>query len=161
MGEDRIQKIIQLEEKAASQGEAVSSIRWETAELYWIEYEKDNTPQSEIAKRVGKSKVHVHYMIKCWDIVKDLPKESFPDFQEAYHSPEVRGEAGQDKGGDRKHKGNAPEDFSAHGLAQSAAEAVDSLARNPAMWPQLTDDDIALLRETKDTLRVMIRDIGR
>jgi hypothetical protein len=107
-------------------------------------------------------------MQKCWKLVGQVQYEAFkddfaqyPNFTTIYQSDEIRGEGDQDKGGDRKRSGHDQEDFSAHGLTVAASNAVGSLADNPAFWPLLTDEDIEMLRETKDALRALIRDVGR
>jgi hypothetical protein len=107
-------------------------------------------------------------MKKCWEIVGQVQYEAFkddyaayPNFTTIYQSDEVRGDGDGDKGGDRRQKGHAPDDSSPHGLAQAAADAIEALATDRSLWRHLTDDDIELLRDTKDKLRVLIRDIGR
>jgi hypothetical protein len=95
MDEQRIARIIELEGNATKPERIASEVRWETARLYWEEYQS-GTSQAAIAEKVGKSRPHVTYMVKCWDITgrhmaDDLA--SFPDFQTIYRSPEVRGQS--------------------------------------------------------------------
>lgn len=80
----RIARIIELEGKDRT----ASATRWETAKLYWEEAHS-GTPQKDIAERVGKSRPYVCHMVKTWERFGNLANR--PSFNEAYHSPEVRG----------------------------------------------------------------------
>ena len=171
MHNGEVAEIVRLEGEAAKTEKASSGDRWHAAQLIHGQLQTKTFRQlsQDIKDAGGKGSIgHLERMKKCWEVVGSVQWEalkddfaSYPNFTTIYQSDEIRGENPEDKGGDRKHRGQDQEDFSAHGLAQSAADAVDSLVRNPAMWPQLADDDISLLRDTKDKLRVLIRDIGR
>jgi hypothetical protein len=92
MDEQRIARIIELESQASKPESAASAVRWETARLYWEEY-RAGTPQKDIAEKVGKSRPHVCYMVKCWEICGRKITGDLPDFQTIYRSPEVRGQS--------------------------------------------------------------------
>jgi len=98
---DRIARIIELEGEAAKSEKIASAVRWETAKLYWEEAQS-GTAKTDIAEKVGKSRPHVSYMVKCWEICGRKLMGSladFPDFQSIYHSEQVRGpSAGTDYG---------------------------------------------------------------
>jgi len=46
-----------------------------------------------LASEIGKSQTHVSHMAKTWETHGRLPRQSLPSFNEAYHSPEVRGKS--------------------------------------------------------------------
>jgi hypothetical protein len=98
---DRIARIIELESAAAKPEQVASATRWRIAKLYWEEH-NSGTTQAEIAERVGKSRPHVSYMVKCWEVCGRLFSgrlSAFPDFQTIYRSPEVRGQSAEPPSG--------------------------------------------------------------
>lgn len=171
MHNGEVEEIVRLEGQAAQTEKASSGDRWRAAQLIHgqLAHKTFRQLSQDIKEAGGKGSIgHLERMKKCWEIVGSVQWEAFkddfaqyPNFTNIYQSDEIRGENPEDKGGDRKRKPNDHEDFSAHGLALAASNAVASLVENPAFWPLLTDEDVELLRETKDTLRVLIRDIGR
>jgi hypothetical protein len=172
MQNDEVAEIVRLEGQAAQTEKASSADRWRAAMLINGQLERMTYRQlsAAIKEHGGKGSIgHLERMSKCWELVGQVQYEAFkddfaayPNFSTIYQSDEVRGEGGQGKSGERGHGGGRePEDNSASGLARSIASCTDTLIQNPAFWPLLTDDDIGLLRETKDKLRVLIRDIGR
>ena len=112
---DRIARIIELERAAAKPEQLASATRWETAKLYWEEAHSGTT-QTDIAAAVGKSRPHVSYMIKCWEITGKLltgSLASFPDFQTVYRSSEVRGQSAENGTyGDGERRQRQPDDIS-------------------------------------------------
>ena len=171
MENGEVAEIVRLEGQAAQTEKASSADRWRAAQLIHgqLEHKTFRKLSEDIKTAGGKGSIgHLERMKKCWEIVGSVQWEAFkddfaqyPNFTTIYQSDEIRGEGEGDKGGDRKRKGSDQEDFSAHCLAQAASDAVASLAENPAFWPLLTDEDLEMLRETKDTLRALIRDVGR
>ena len=158
---DRIARIIELEGQAARPEKIASAVRWETAQLYWEEFHA-GTPQKDIADRVGRSRPHVCYMVKCWEIYVVRPGfefdsyEALGDFSAAYRSEQVRGADSQGNGQEQpqpegagrrrqrpRHKETQPasDDYSAHGLVEKIAGAVALLAS----YPPLTGADRATL----------------
>jgi hypothetical protein len=166
-----VAEIVRLEGQAAKTEKASSADRWHAAKLIFDQLVHKSFRQlsQDIKEHGGKGSIgHLERMNKCWKLVGQVQYEAFKDDYAAYpnfttisQSDEVRGESDGDKGGDRRHSGNAPDDTSAHGLAQSAADAIEALVTDRSLWRQLTTDDIELLRDAKDKLRVLIRDIGR
>ncbi len=171
MHNGEVLEIVRLEGQAAKADKNVSSDRWRAAQLIHgqLQHKTFRQLSQDIKEAGGKGSIgHLERMKKCWDVVGQVQYEAFkddfaqyPNFTTIYQSDEVRGEREGDKGGDRRHSGNAPDDSSAHGLAQAAADAIEALATDRSLWRQLTADDIELLRDAKDKLRVLIRDIGR
>jgi hypothetical protein len=116
---DRIARIIELEGTAAKPERIASEVRWRIARLYWEEH-ASGTSQTEIAERVGKSRPHVSYMVKCWEVCGRLfkgPLAKFPDFQTIYRSAEVRGASAEngthERGGDGSRRQRQPDDIHA------------------------------------------------
>lgn len=115
---DRIARIIELEGTAAKPEKVASEVRWETARLYWEEA-RSGTSQTDIAAAVGKSRPHVSYMIKCWEVCGRLftgKLAGFPDFQSIYRSAEVRGQSAEptsERGGDGSRRQRQPDDIHA------------------------------------------------
>lgn len=171
MQNGEVAEIVRLEGQAAKTEKASSADRWRAAQLIngQLEHKTFRQLSQDIKEAGGKGSIgHLERMKKCWELVGSVQWEAFkddfaqyPNFTTIYQSDEIRGENPEGKGGDRKPKGNDHEDFSAHGLTLAASNAVGSLVDNPAFWPLLTDDDTAMLRDTKDKLRILIRDIGR
>jgi hypothetical protein len=173
---NRIQEIVRLQKEAEASEASASERRWAEAKLIWEELQHKTYRQlsGEIKAEGGSGSLrHLTLMNRCWQYVvvdkghEHLRFDKLPKFNDVYHSDEVRGESDQedtDTGSspERRRKPQPePDDYSASGLARRIASCTDSLIKNPAFWPLLTDDDIVLLRETKDKLRVLIRDIGR
>jgi hypothetical protein len=77
-GPSRIERLIELEHDNTTN-------RWEAAQLYFEEAEGGAT-QAEIAGWVGKSKPHVHRMIRVWAEHGSKGEVERPDFQDAYRA---------------------------------------------------------------------------
>jgi hypothetical protein len=113
---DRIARIIELESAAAKPEQVASATRWRIAKLYWEEH-NSGTTQAEIAERVGKSRPHVSYMVKCWEVCGRLFSgrlSAFPDFQSIYRSAEVRGQSAEPTGrgnGGNERRQRQPDDI--------------------------------------------------
>lgn len=84
----RVDQIIYIEAQADKLEEDVNSLRWQAAELIWQELDSGKS-QRQLASEIGKSATHVNHMAKTWRVC--LGKHPLPPFNEAYHSPEVRG----------------------------------------------------------------------
>lgn len=92
---DRIARLIELENIS---GAAHNAIRWEAAHLYWQEVQSGRT-KADLAREIGKTQMHVMYMYRCWDYIRQVgvPRDgdafryaAIKDFNEVYHSDEVR-----------------------------------------------------------------------
>lgn len=81
--EDRVREIIECERSLEKDG-------YRAAELISAEL-SDGRSQREVAADIGKSQPHVLYMGRVWEVWGDNPGYQRPPFNEAYHSPEVRG----------------------------------------------------------------------
>lgn len=143
---DRIARIIELESAAAKPEQIASATRWEMSRLYWEEAQA-GTSKTDIADKVGKSRPHVSYMVKCWEICGRKLMGSladFPDFQSIYHSEQVRGpSAGTDYGsGERE-----PDDVHTR---------VSKLA---ALASAIAPDAGSLTAQERGRLRHAIRDL--
>jgi hypothetical protein len=89
---DRIEEIIQLEKMADRDDGTLSQQRWRAAKLIWEEIQEGATKAS-LAERIGKSRQHVLYMWRSWDLVgRNLDYGDLPPFNGIYSSSEVRGE---------------------------------------------------------------------
>jgi hypothetical protein len=170
---DRVEEIKRHEAIADREDERTSGHRWEAARLIWEEITESGTSRRALADQIGKSHTHVRYMFNCWDIVgrKLVVSEgssSLPNFNTVYTSEEIRespeGNA-EDEQGHKARRGRYSDqdqvDYTAHGLVVQASNAIDSLRRNPAYWPLLTDDDMGLLRELPAASRDLLREIAR
>jgi hypothetical protein len=175
MQNGEVREIVRLEGQAAQTEKASSADRWHAAQLIFNQLRTKTFRRlsSDIQEAGGKGSVsHLERMKKCWELIGQLQYETFkddfssyPDFTTIYQSDEVRDSEKKQQEKEEKERrrkeGHDPEDFSAHGLAVTASNAVDSLSRNPAIRDSLSEDDIALLREAYDKLRVIIRGFGR
>lgn len=169
----RIERIRELEQQAEKPAATDSALRWEAAKLYWEEVTESKRSKADIARDIGKSAMHVLYMFRCWDVVvvkHGMPHDdytSLPPFNQTYNSSEVR-EPGQDDVSDtggnkpsRKRHGEESADYTTHGLVETAANAVNTLAQNKAHWPLLSEDDLTVLRAIPPTIRALLRDSSR
>jgi hypothetical protein len=165
MDEKRIARIIELEGSAVRPEKIASAVRWETAYLY-SEEAASGTPQTEIAKRVGRSNAHITYMIKAWKTVQFIfsgDYDDLPPFSEAYRSREVRGSgagtdsgtdsqgAGSPDGRDRTRSRRPPDDI--HSIVSRILYNVSLLSDVSGSWPALGDDERDWLKEASNTLR--------
>lgn len=166
---DTVEAIIEHLKLADGDESEVSYHRWEASRLIWEEI-KAGKSRRGLAGDIGKSHTHVRYMFNCWELVGRKLEVSdpheLPNFQEIYMSSEVRGEPDNNPGDDKRDRRNRREpdpedDVSAHGLTLRAANALDTLNRNEAFWPLLTDDDVAVLREAGASLGSILAGIGR
>jgi hypothetical protein len=162
---DRIAEIKRHLSIAEGDERTVSAHRWEAARLIWEEIEEGKS-RRELAREIGKSHTHVRYMYNCWDLVgRKLVvsggSDALPNFQAVYMSDEIRFPEDDEHKAQERHqrqREREQEDHTAHGLVMRAANAVDSLARNSAYWPLLTDDDWDVLRAIPPTIRALIRE---
>lgn len=171
MQNGEVEEIVRLEGQAAKTEKASSADRWRAAQLIHgqLVHKTFRQLSADIKAAGGKGSIgHLERMKKCWEVVGSVQWEAFkddfaqyPNFTTIYQSDEVRGENPEGKGGDRQHKGNAPEDFSADGLAETAANAIDSIVRNPAIRDNLTDSGMEMLRQAYDQLRRFWRESSR
>ena len=158
----RIEQIKKLLAMADEEELSVSEHRWEASRLIWEEIE-DGATQRGLAKEIGKSHTHVRYMYNTWNLIgQRLPADALPNFNTAYNSPEVRGEAAdeEDSGsGDRRRRGldGNRGDYSTSGLVLQAVNAIDALARNPAHWETITEEELARLEEIPARIRRIVR----
>jgi len=158
--------------KIADENEATASEHnWKASQLIWEEAES-GTVQKEISRAIGKSEAHVSRMKKCWQLrVVDAGLEGFAfgdlgSFYDFYNSEQVRGES--DSANNRRDRNGVGErdrskpsgDYSAHGLAVSAYNAIDALRRNKAHHELLTEEDLDLIRQLPAMIRALLRDIG-
>jgi hypothetical protein len=163
----RITEIIKHESIADRNDHFTSQHRWAAAQLIWEEIDEGNSRRG-LAQEIGKSHTHVRYMYNCWDIVGrkleldgEVVHSKLPNFNDVYHSVEVRGDpesSAEGDGGSRKLR-EAP-DHTAHGHVMAAASAIDALLRNPAYWPLLTDDDWVIIRELPAVIDGLLTDSG-
>jgi len=79
----RVNEIIRLEKLA-------DDSQWEAARLIAEEL-ADGKTQQKLAGEIGRSQPHVSYMAKTWREFYNLGYNERPPFNDAYHSPEVRG----------------------------------------------------------------------
>jgi len=157
--EDRIEEI-KFHLSAAEGPDRQAGIHmWEAARLIWEEVDS-GTSRRELAREIGKSHTHVRYMYNCWDLVGRKTDGDLPNFNEVYHSSEVRGENEDTEPSERK-RGREPEDHSAHGLVMTITGALGELTGNPAFWPLMTDEDWALISEVPAVIDALMRDSGR
>jgi hypothetical protein len=78
---ERVQRIRQCETGA-------DELQWEAARLIAEELDSGTT-QQVLAEQIGKSQSHVSLAAKTWRYY--LGNNPLPPFNDAYHSPEVRG----------------------------------------------------------------------
>lgn len=78
----RVQQIIRLEREA-------DDAQWEAARLITEELAAGKS-QRQLAREIGKSLSHVHYMAKCWKLSVHYSEHSYASFSEFYNSPLIR-----------------------------------------------------------------------
>lgn len=89
MRDDKVQRIIELEENADKLESEASDVRWEAARLISEEL-ASGTSQRALASAIGKSQPHVFRMKTVWE---RFARESVrPPFSEAMNSVAPRGE---------------------------------------------------------------------
>jgi hypothetical protein len=155
---NRVSEIIRLEKLAAGNDTKASEIWWEAAYLIWQEIQAGKQ-QKVLAEEIGKSRTHVCWMNKCWELASIMVAR--PPFMEMYHSAEVRGESAMIDQTGAGRKPREVDDHSGHGLVSKAAEALGELSANPAYWPLMTEDDWTVIRELIPVIRSLLRDSGR
>lgn len=171
---NRIQEIVKLQKEAETSEASASERRWAEAKLIWEELRNKTYRQlaAEIKAEGGSGSLrHLTLMNRCWQfLVVDKGQEhirfsKLPKFNDVYHSDEVRGESDQEEGdtgsSPERKRGHNREDFSADGLAEAAANAIDSIVRNPAIRDNLTDSGMTMLRQAYDQLRRFWRENSR
>lgn len=158
---DRIADIIAHEKAAEKDDATVSGHRWAASRLMWEEARAGNT-KTDIAESIGKSRQHVIYMIKCWELIgRHYASEdyaTFPSFNTVYSSPEVRGGQGKVRGPSKRHESSDEQsrpDNPAQWVATADA-ALDQLAVNPEAWDSLGDRDMTTLRAISDKARNIV-----
>jgi hypothetical protein len=173
----RTERIIRLESEADRKDSHTSELRWEASQLIWEEV-SEGTSRRGLAQLIGKSHTHVRYMFNCWEVAGRKLRvsgdmNSLPNFQTIYMSAEVRGDydpdgaddGGKDRARDRKkgkgRDGEPERDYTASGLVATAANAVNSLAKNRAYWALLSEDELTVLRAIPPTVRGILRESGR
>lgn len=167
----RVQKIKDLLQLSTRNENVSSAARWEAAHLIWEEL-RSGKSQREVGEEIGTSHTHVGRMARCWEVVVHGPQieyDSFEqlgetyDFRQVYQSEDIRGPAAKKPESDgRRHtaleddediltgrsrqpRPDTSDDFSAHGLAVTAASALGMLATHRAYWPMLSEEDWVLL----------------
>ena len=171
---NRIQEIVALQKEAEISEKLASVKRWRESKLIWEELADKTYRQlsGEIKAAGGSGSLrHLTLMFRCYQFVvvdhglEDTAFTELPKFNTIYHSDEVRGESDQkesDTGSSPERKrGHDREDFSADGLAETAANAIDSIVRNPAIRDNLTDSGMEMLRQAYDQLRRFWRESSR
>jgi hypothetical protein len=158
---DRIADIIAHEKAAEKDDTTVSAHRWAASRLMWEEVRAGRT-KAELGTEIGKSRQHVIFMVKCWEIIgrhySGDDYSAYPNFNSVYRSPEVRGESAR-KRGVGKHKPGPESDDRPENAAKwiSTADAsLDQLAMNPAAWDFLGDEDMATLRAISGKARTVL-----
>lgn len=166
---NRIQEIIRLESEAAlPEGEA-SLRRWQVARLMWEEVQTGKS-RNELAEEVGKSRKHVQWMVKSWEVVgQHIPTGGvFPPFNPVYHGPEVRGESvvRDDSAMPRSGVRKEPKDFSQgtpkdeqaqeKSWPAAIAEAADMLQRFPAFWDMIGESELEGLDRARYTIEEIL-----
>lgn len=159
---DRIAGIIEHEKAAERDDTAISAHRWAASRLMWEESRAGNT-KANIAEAIGKSRQHVIYTIKCWELIgrhyASDDYASFPAFGPIYNSPEVRGAAGKSRGPGRRFDPAKEDDRKPENAGQWVATAdasLDMLASNPAAWDFLGDNDMATLRAIVEKTKTIV-----
>jgi hypothetical protein len=163
-----VAEIVRLEGQATQTEKASSADRWHAAQLIseQLEHKTFRQLSQDIKQHGGKGSIgHLQRMQKCWKLVGAIQYEAFkddfaayPNFTTIYQSDEVRGEGDQSQGSGRQR--NVPE-VTASSLVTAAADAISELAHNREYRRQLTEGDMSSLRETRDTIRSLIRDFDR
>lgn len=162
---DRIEEIKYHLAAAEGPDRQSSHHMWVAAQLIWEEIEEGKS-RRQLAQEIGKSHTHVRYMYNCWDLVGrkvmtgEADTEALPNFNEVYHSTEVRGDPDEQGRGEGKRRERELDDHSAHGLAMKAASVINELASNPAFWPLMTEEDWMVIRELPAVIRSMLRESG-
>jgi hypothetical protein len=159
---DRIADIIRHEKAAERDDSAISAHRWAASKLMWEEHRAGST-HSSIAEAIGKSRQHVMYTIKCWEIIgRHYGSDNyttFPAFGPVYNSPEVRGAAGKNRGPGRKFSPENADDRRPENAGQwvtTADASLDMLASNPASWDFLGDSDMTTLRAIAEKTKTIV-----
>jgi hypothetical protein len=91
---NRVEAIIYNERAADELQAKADEHHWEAARLIAEELDT-GTRQRELARQIGKSRIHIQRMIKCWN-VREGGSLGSRSFNQVYHSPEVRGPAPQE-----------------------------------------------------------------
>lgn len=159
---DRIADII-AHEKAAERDDAqISAHRWAASKLMWEESRAGNS-KTNIAEAIGKSRQHVIYTIKCWELIgRHYGSSDFsalPTFGAVYNSPEVRGVAGKSRGPGRRLSPEDAEQRKPENAAlwvNTADASLDQLATNPHAWDFLGDKDMATLRAISEKSKTIV-----
>ena len=159
---DRITEIVNLQNEASIPAAQASTKKWAEAKLIWEEHDggKSFPILSEDIKAAGgrgSSLGYLSRMERCWRFFVIDPGIVFQDFaelgdfQEAYRSETIQ--QGKPDREQRERKPQASKanghgkdkqqdaDFSAHGLVDKAEDSLSKLARNPAFWSLLTEED--------------------
>jgi len=174
---NKVQTIVKLQRESAQLDEDSNVRRWCEAQLIWEELQTRSFRNLGTAiKEAGGSGSlrHLQLMKKCWEgygqPLWDAGNEDYakyPRLNELYNSDEVRGEPDEDGnggdggGGERGSDRRRPSgDYSAHGLAVSAYNAIDALRRNKAHHELLNEEDLDLIRQLPAMIRALLRDIG-
>jgi hypothetical protein len=153
---NRVQSIIEHEKAAREPNANAGAHMWAAAREIWEEIQ-DGKQQKELATEIGKSRTHICWMNKCWEMCGRMP--ALPDFYDAYYSVEVRGaSAGTDyegRGRDRR-----PDDI--HTWASEVARYASRIADEPAGWPLLDAAERGALRHAVRSIeRVLSARKGR
>ena len=86
---ERVSRIIQNEQDAELYQAQADECKWAASEDIAAEL-ADGKTQRQLGSEIGKSHKHVGYMATAWRKFGNLGSQR-PAFNEAYHSPEVRG----------------------------------------------------------------------
>ena len=151
---DRIADIIAHEKAAEKDDATVSAHRWAASKLMWEEVRAGRT-KSEIGVAIRKSRQHVAFMVKCWEIVGrnygSADYSTYPNFGTVYQSTEVRGQSARNRGsGKRKQPQDSDEQEdrpeNAATWVATADASLDMLGANPSAWAFLGTEDMDTLR---------------
>jgi hypothetical protein len=160
---DRIEQIKELEAAADKDTAGVSAVRWASAKLMWEEVRAGGTKQG-IADAIGKSRQHVTFVVKCWEMVgRNYGSDfaAFPNFGTVYISPEVRGESARNRGSGKSKDRDKPEDKpeTASAWIATADGALDQILANPAAWQFLGVEDLDTMRALSGKATIVLEAI--
>jgi hypothetical protein len=138
--------------------------RWAAARGIW-EHRQLGKSLRQVGEEIGRSHMYVQYYERVWalagrevwEAATDKATVVFPEFKDIYYSVEVRGpsivgrhkdadteEGAEDirTGADREeYEPEEEEDFTAHGLVTTAANAISRLYGRKGEWATLSHED--------------------
>ena len=169
----RVAEIIEHEKAADGDEAAIEEHRWAAARLIWEELE-GGTTKTELAERIGKSRTHVLFASRCWDLVRDSGYVTMPRYSDLYHSDDVRadrnppvieqpakaGGQGSRRTGDAVagDEPPSPRDAATAWVSQ-ACEGIELLETYRVAWAFLLPADIERLAGLPNRIEALLTDL--